>query len=262
MMMTAKTSASDMSAANSERKPILFLTTETSQAGNENLLKDPLVMALRQKGVKVSARSVLEWDRPLELAEHSYILFLCIWGYHLKVGHVRAFISQAIEQELLGRNVSNPARVVLWNIDKSVYLPELETAGFPVINTTYVPLPASKAIVVGSLQVRSSPDPVLLKPSISAASFSTYLIENSKQLSSIDESASTSFANIQDFGGSAKLMIQDFVPEIQIVGELSLMIVGGEITHAVRKTPREGDFRSQPKFGGQQAVPRRRRDTC
>jgi glutathione synthase/RimK-type ligase-like ATP-grasp enzyme len=45
-------------------------------------------------------------------------------------------------------------------------------------------------------------------------------------------------------------MIQDFVPEIQTAGELSIIIIDGEITHAVRKTPAKGDFRSQAEIGG------------
>jgi glutathione synthase/RimK-type ligase-like ATP-grasp enzyme len=45
-------------------------------------------------------------------------------------------------------------------------------------------------------------------------------------------------------------MIQDFVPEIQTAGELSIIIIDGEITHAVRKIPVKGDFRSQAEIGG------------
>lgn len=41
---------------------------------------------------------------------------------------------------------------------------------------------------------------------------------------------------------------------IEVEGETSLIYVGGELCHTVRKRPREGDFRVQPSWGGSVAA--------
>ena len=45
-------------------------------------------------------------------------------------------------------------------------------------------------------------------------------------------------------------MAQPFLPDIVSAGELSLVFFDGEFSHAVRKTPAEGDIRVQPEWGG------------
>jgi glutathione synthase/RimK-type ligase-like ATP-grasp enzyme len=45
------------------------------------------------------------------------------------------------------------------------------------------------------------------------------------------------------------ILIQPYVPEIE-AGELSFVFLGGAYSHAVRKLPREGEFRVQNEFGG------------
>jgi glutathione synthase/RimK-type ligase-like ATP-grasp enzyme len=43
-------------------------------------------------------------------------------------------------------------------------------------------------------------------------------------------------------------MIQPFMPAIQSEGEWSLLYFVGQFSHAVLKTPKSGDFRSQPDY--------------
>ncbi len=43
-------------------------------------------------------------------------------------------------------------------------------------------------------------------------------------------------------------MIQPFMPAIQSEGEWSLLYFAGQFSHAVLKTPKSGDFRSQPDY--------------
>ena len=45
-------------------------------------------------------------------------------------------------------------------------------------------------------------------------------------------------------------MIQEFMLNIQIRGEISLVIIDGKFTHAVLKQGVNGDFRVQDDFGG------------
>ncbi|KIW08170.1 uncharacterized protein PV09_01101 [Verruconis gallopava] len=228
---------------------VLFLTAEPSDEGNAKVLQDPVAVRLQQCGVEVSARSILEWDQPVNLKAYSHILFLRLWDYHLHLSRVGSLVSEL--RSLSGQTrIYNPLTVVLWNMDKAKYLPELQTAGIPVIETTYLPLPAPATAINHVLQLRKSKTPVVLKPSISASSFSTYLIRDAQTLSEADEAAISSFNDIKGLGDDAKLMIQEYVPEITTSGELSIVMVDGVISHAVRKIPRKDDFRSQAELGG------------
>jgi glutathione synthase/RimK-type ligase-like ATP-grasp enzyme len=49
------------------------------------------------------------------------------------------------------------------------------------------------------------------------------------------------------------VMIQEFIPEIQTTGELSLVFIRGKYSHTVCKLPKEGDFRVQGDFGGKKS---------
>jgi glutathione synthase/RimK-type ligase-like ATP-grasp enzyme len=49
---------------------------------------------------------------------------------------------------------------------------------------------------------------------------------------------------------SMTFLIQPFMPEIEIEGELSLLFFGGVLSHAVRKRPAPNDYRVQSEFGG------------
>ena len=46
------------------------------------------------------------------------------------------------------------------------------------------------------------------------------------------------------------MMIQPFLPTIATEGEYALILFDGELSHALLKRPREGDFRVQPHLGG------------
>jgi glutathione synthase/RimK-type ligase-like ATP-grasp enzyme len=46
------------------------------------------------------------------------------------------------------------------------------------------------------------------------------------------------------------MLLQPFVDDVLVGGELSAVVIDGVLTHAVRKRAKEGDFRVQDDFGG------------
>jgi len=50
--------------------------------------------------------------------------------------------------------------------------------------------------------------------------------------------------------GERDMIVQPFVPAILERGEWSLVFLGGQFSHAVRKRARPGEFRVQSEFGG------------
>ncbi|HKO76446.1 MAG TPA: hypothetical protein VJU52_04480, partial [Flavobacterium sp.] len=47
-----------------------------------------------------------------------------------------------------------------------------------------------------------------------------------------------------------ELLFQEFIPEIQTLGETSFIFFNKKFSHAVNKKPIDGDFRVQSQFGG------------
>ena len=109
----------------------------------------------------------------------------------------------------------NTADTIRWNSEKS-YLRELSDAGVRTIPTAWEgEVPWEDAIV---------------KPTVAGGSLGLRRATKGEPI-------------------EPGHMAQPFLPEITN-GELSLVFFDGEFSHAIRKTPAEGDIRVQPEHGG------------
>jgi glutathione synthase/RimK-type ligase-like ATP-grasp enzyme len=109
----------------------------------------------------------------------------------------------------------NPAAVIRWNSEKH-YLRELADAGVGTIPTAWEgEVPWDDAIV---------------KPTVAGGSLGLRRARAGEPIAPGE-------------------MAQPFLPEIEN-GELSLVFFDGDFSHAIRKTPAEGDIRVQPEHGG------------
>ena len=64
------------------------------------------------------------------------------------------------------------------------------------------------------------------------------------------ENAAEHEATFRRLVAAETMMLQPFQRAVLDGGELSLMVIGGRLTHAVRKVARPGDFRVQDDHGG------------
>ncbi len=64
------------------------------------------------------------------------------------------------------------------------------------------------------------------------------------------QSAAVVEAQLEELVGREALLLQPFVPSIQARGEVTVVMIDGQHTHAVRKIAAEGDFRVQDDHGG------------
>jgi len=83
---------------------------------------------------------------------------------------------------------------------------------------------------------------IILKPCISGASRHTYKL-NKDNITAHEDI-------FQSLILKEAMMLQPFQRDIVEKGEVSLMVMGGEFTHAVLKVAKAGDFRVQDDFGG------------
>ena len=81
-----------------------------------------------------------------------------------------------------------------------------------------------------------------IKPAFSAGSYLTEVFEIS-EIQAINE-------KYKSIAAEKELLLQEFMPEIQTLGETSFIFFNKKFSHAVNKKPVDGDFRVQSLFGG------------
>jgi len=189
-----------------------------------------LADALRLLGATVSA---MPWDAIDPGREEGVVCLRSTWDYHLRWHEFRQWVRGFARR----RRLWNPAETVLWNADK-VYLRELASAGVALPRTRWFE-PGERPGVARLLKEWGATRAVL-KPRVSATAFGTH------EVSGNDSVGKGGWAALERSG----CLVQEFVPEIQSRGEISLVFLDGSYSHAVRKRPRPGDFRVQVDFGG------------
>lgn len=196
--------------------------------------EDGLVMqALERQGLRVIRR---DWADPAHgWQDTRSVLFRTTWDYFHRFGEFSPWLDQVSRNARL----FNEAALIRWNLDKH-YLGDLARAGVNVVPTAYVERgdPRSLAHVVAE----TGWDELILKPAISGAARHTYRF-------SADEAAvhECTFGELVE---QEAMMLQPFQHQVLEQGETSLMVLDGHVTHAIRKTPKSGDFRVQDDWGG------------
>ena len=189
-----------------------------------------LADALRGLGAAVLSTP---WDAIDPGREESVICLRSTWDYHLRWHEFRQWVRSFAKRGGLW----NPAETVLWNADK-IYLRDLAAAGVALPRTRWLE-PGQRPALAPLLQEWGATRAVL-KPRVSATAFGTHVV------SADDSIGKDDWAALERSG----CLVQEFVPEIQSRGEISLVFLAGGYSHAVLKRPDTGDFRVQADFGG------------
>ena len=173
----------------------------------------PLAAALAAAGIDAPLVAwddpAAEWDAPIPT------LIRSTWNYAQALPAFLAWVDRVSQAAPLW----NPPDVVRDNVDKR-YLLALAARGVPVVPTTLVergqtaPLPAGRLVI---------------KPAVGAGSLGARAFEPG------DPEAPAHLASLTARGAA---LVQPYVASVEGYGERSLVWIDGEITHAVRKTPR------------------------
>lgn len=200
-----------------------------------NILKEDelLQQALEARGL-TSVR--VDWSDPeVEWESFRCAVFRTTWDYFERFKEFTLWLNRVEKLTRLCNDVS----LIRWNMDKH-YLPDLEKKGIPVVDSLMIEKGSS--LDLADLLEHSGWKEGVVKPCVSGAARHTYRVNR--------ESASAIEEFIRPLLSSESFMLQPFLPEIMTTGEDTLMVIGGEVTHAVRKVAREGDFRVQDDHGG------------
>lgn len=203
-------------------------------AGLPRLARDDrmLAEALGERGIRAEAAV---WDRPdVRWDRYDLVLLRSCWDYHLKPDEFATWF-QSLEGMV---RLWNPARTVLWNMDKRYLLELYSWADGPETRWVARGTTPDAFPSIASLGWER----VVVKPAVSATAHKTVLV-------SADDQAAFRAALVEISARSSAL-IQPFLPEIARHGEWSLCFIGEGFSHGVIKRPSPGDFRVQTCFGG------------
>lgn len=179
----------------------------------------PLLAALRD--AELSAET-LAWDDPhADFARARATLLRATWNYPDRPRDFLAWIDRTAVASALW----NPAHVVKWNVHKR-YLLELESRGVAVVPTRLVRR-GERASLADVMRERGWID-VVVKPAVSAGSRSTMRTQD----------ASRGQAHFAKVLAGEDVLVQPYVASVEHHGERAIVWIDGEITHAVRKSPR------------------------
>jgi glutathione synthase/RimK-type ligase-like ATP-grasp enzyme len=148
------------------------------------------------------------------------------------------FIRLLEQIEASGTPLLNPLELVRWNLHKS-YLGWLHERNVSVVPTRWLDQPGHKDIV--AMFTEHATDTLVIKPSVGANAEHAHVLRA--------DTMDLEWPCIEPVFEKRQAMVQPFRPAIQSEGEFSLIFMDGELSHAINKKPRQGDFRSQEEHG-------------
>lgn len=196
----------------------------------DDLIDQPM-LAMGWKTEVVSWRSAsVNWS------DYSAVIIRSPWDYQ---DDMESFLEVLSDIEQSTAQLENSLNVVKWNINKN-YLKSLAAEQVTIVPTLWPE--AFDANNMAGYFSHFATEQIVLKPRVSANADNTFWLTKDNYQAKIAE-LSQAFA-------SRELMVQPFMVDICHEGEFSLFYFNGEYSHAILKTPAQGDFRVQEEHGG------------
>lgn len=162
-------------------------------------------------------------------------VFRSTWDYSERQAEFEAWLDQVALSTLL----FNRYDLIRWNMDKH-YLRDLAEQGVAIVPSVF--LQPRQPVDLLALAQRFGWQELVIKPTVSAGARGTLRL-NLNQPAAAQQALDQALA-------SEAMLLQPFLPSVLSQGEVSLILIAGKVSHAIRKTPREGDFRVQDDHGG------------
>lgn len=211
--------------------PRIAIATCAGYAGfkaDDDLLRE----VLEARGAE--AASAIWDDAGVDWAGFDLCLIRSTWDYNGKYEEFLAWTRQVEAATTL----RNPADLIAWNSDKT-YLRELAEQGVRTIPTVWVGRDSEANLQ--EILAAEGWDQAVVKPVVDLGAKNLHRAQAGEP-----ESQQALEAVLQRHDA----MVQPFLPSLEAEGELSLIYIEGEMSHAVRKQPAAGDFRVQAIWGG------------
>lgn len=202
---------------------VVYVTHEVDPSNPSPDVDTDLEVALAAFAWEGITFEVAAWDdHGFDWSEAGLVLVRSPWDY---VPRRREFLEWTRDVSALTR-LENPAEVIEGNTDKT-YLRELADRGVRTVPTGWVAQADDAYAVVAQIRATYGPD-VVVKPTISAAARDTILTS--------DPLVAAVHAREVLVSGRG-VMVQPYLDSVAAEGETSVLVIDGEMTHAVRRTP-------------------------
>jgi glutathione synthase/RimK-type ligase-like ATP-grasp enzyme len=178
------------------------------------------------------------WDDPaVDWSRFDRVVIRTTWDYQQRREEFIAWT----ERVAASTRLHNPAPIVRWNTAKT-YLRELEAVGVPIAPTTWFEVGQRHSLARITAQRGLARG--FLKPAVAANARGAFRFDarNAAELAT----AQSHFERLTEV---EPMMLQPYLPAVEHEGELSLIYFDGVLSHAVRKIPVHGDFRTQDDHG-------------
>ena len=195
----------------------------------DNLLKTEL----EKLGLRVIKKAWNSLD--FNWSETKFAIFRSTWDYFDKFRDFKTWLEKVKEETTF----INSYELINWNLDKK-YLIELNKKGVNIPTSEIIT--KEDNLTLESLFKKHDFSEAIIKPTISGAARETYKISKNN----FHEYEKKFF----DLKSKEDLIFQEFLSNIISKGEISLIFIGENYTHAVKKIAKEGDFRVQDDHGG------------
>lgn len=186
--------------------------------------------ALERRGCRVVGAP---WDGPrAAFVGADAVVLRSTWGYYRALKAFRDWT----EAMAIATRLFNPISLVRWNLRKD-YVGKLAAAGVRVPHSYVV---ACETAAIERVFAETGWDHAVVKPASGASGYSVELVKRATLAGQV--------AGLSDEARASGVVVQEFLPEIA-EGELSLVYFDGVFSHAIRKRPPPGEFRSNSRFG-------------
>jgi glutathione synthase/RimK-type ligase-like ATP-grasp enzyme len=193
----------------------------------------PLFEALEQHGIELIIHA---WDAAVDWSQYDACLLRSVWDYHQRTDEFNQWLSSI---SLLTQVINSP-EVVMWNQNKK-YLSELAAFGITIAPTSW--LTHNKPLDLSFILKQQTSTTFFLKPVIGADSSDTLRFENNSV------GIKQAQKHLDHLMPHQEMMLQPYLRSVETFGETSAIYFAGNLSHAVRKIPVQGDYRVQDTFG-------------
>lgn len=192
-----------------------------------------IAAALQARGHQAD---VLAWHSDTRWDAYDLVVIRSTWDYFGRLDEFLAWVDAVGSVT----RIINPPSVIRWNSHKG-YLSELGAAGIPVLPSLALPRGALDGLVQLS---RTGWSEVVIKPAVDGGA---------RLALKAPADSPGAAGHLERLLRDGDVIVQPYAPGV-VRGETSLLFFDGKLSHAVRKVPKDGDYRVQALHGGSEEV--------
>lgn len=200
------------------------------------LYEDDHLLVTALKDIGIAGVPAVWSDASVDWTSYDALVMRTPWDYFERAAEFRAWLDGRIAERVL---MCNSGEIIDWNFDKG-YLRDLHRAGVAIVPT--ICIARNENADIAALALERGWKEIVVKPTIAGGGYRIFRF----RIEELGRYAADIAKTLEDRG----VLVQPFMPEIESEGELSLLFFDGVFSHAVRKRPKQGDYRVQFQFGG------------